>query len=57
MATKMSFGNLFHGKLGASGAASGQASADVTPELHLKMSKKIAQLTKVSGINKNLVNR
>ncbi|XP_038046349.1 protein FAM184A-like [Patiria miniata] len=47
MATKMSFGNPFQQNKVGAGAASGQASADVTPELHLKMSKKIAQLTKV----------
>ncbi|XP_022080895.1 protein FAM184A-like [Acanthaster planci] len=49
MATKMSFGNIFQqNKVGAGAASvSGQASAEVTPELHLKMSKKIAQLTKV----------
>ena len=47
MATKMSFGNVYQQNNLGAGAASGQTGAEVTPELHLKMSKKIAQLTKV----------
>ncbi|XP_072029595.1 protein FAM184A-like [Amphiura filiformis] len=45
MATKMSYGNPYQSK-GAS-APNGPIGGEVTPELHIKMSKKIAQLTKV----------
>ncbi|XP_006811612.2 protein FAM184A-like [Saccoglossus kowalevskii] len=46
MAAKMSFNYYQHGKYGTL-PQNGQANMDVTPDLHLKMSKKIAQLTKV----------
>ncbi|XP_071506499.1 protein FAM184A-like [Diadema antillarum] len=48
MAAKMSSQNFFQqqSKYGA-GPSNGPAPVDVSPELHLKMSKKIAQLTKV----------
>ena len=54
MATKMSYGNPFQAK-GAS-APNGPSGSDVTPELHIKMSKKIAQLTKVRWLYLDLIN-
>ncbi|XP_033125471.1 protein FAM184A-like [Anneissia japonica] len=48
MATKMSSSNFYStGKYGSGAATSIPTTMDVTPDLHLKMSKKIAQLTKV----------
>ncbi|XP_071948560.1 protein FAM184A-like [Antedon mediterranea] len=49
MATKMSSNNNFYstGKYGSGAATTLSTTMDVTPDLHLKMSKKIAQLTKV----------
>ncbi|XP_077992383.1 protein FAM184A-like [Glandiceps talaboti] len=42
----MSFNHYHHGKYGTL-PQNGQTNMEVTPDLHLKMSKKIAQLTKV----------
>ncbi|XP_070541260.1 LOW QUALITY PROTEIN: protein FAM184A-like [Ptychodera flava] len=46
MAAKMSFNYYKHGNYGTL-PQNGQTNMEVTPDLHLKMSKKIAQLTKV----------
>ena len=46
-ATKMSFSNFQNGKYGAMSQPQGKE-MEITQDMHVKMSKKIAQLTKVS---------